>query len=36
MSDASDGSDVPKGIATAIAEISERATLLVREEIELR
>ncbi|MGO9248803.1 MAG: phage holin family protein [Solirubrobacteraceae bacterium] len=35
MSDASDGSDVPKGIATAIAEISERATLLVREEIEL-
>ena len=35
MSDASDGSDGPKGIATAIAEISERATLLVREEIEL-
>jgi len=29
------GGDVPKGIATAIAEISERATLLVREEIEL-
>lgn len=27
--------DVPKGIATAIAEVSERATLLVREEIEL-
>jgi hypothetical protein len=27
--------DVPKGIATAITEISERATLLVREEIEL-
>ncbi len=29
------GGDVPKGIATAIAEISDRATLLVREEIEL-
>ena len=29
------GTDVPKGIAAAIAEISERATLLVREEIEL-
>ncbi|HYM45674.1 MAG TPA: phage holin family protein [Solirubrobacteraceae bacterium] len=29
------GDEVPKGIATAIAEISERATLLVREEIEL-
>ena len=29
------GGDVPKGIATAIAEVSERATLLVREEIEL-
>ncbi|HWY17116.1 MAG TPA: phage holin family protein [Solirubrobacteraceae bacterium] len=27
--------DVPRGIATAIAEVSERATLLVREEIEL-
>jgi hypothetical protein len=27
--------DVPKGIAGAITEISERATLLVREEIEL-
>ncbi len=27
--------DVPKGIATAITEVSERATLLVREEIEL-
>jgi hypothetical protein len=27
--------DVPKGIASAITEISERATLLVREEIEL-
>ncbi len=27
--------DVPKGIVTAIAEVSERATLLVREEIEL-
>jgi hypothetical protein len=27
--------DVPKGIANAITEISERATLLVREEIEL-
>ncbi len=27
--------DVPKGITNAIAEISERATLLVREEIEL-
>jgi Putative Actinobacterial Holin-X, holin superfamily III len=27
--------DVPKGIATTITEISERATLLVREEIEL-
>ena len=27
--------DIPKGIATAITEISERATLLVREEIEL-
>ncbi len=31
----SSGGDVPKGIATAIAEVSERATLLVREEIEL-
>jgi Putative Actinobacterial Holin-X, holin superfamily III len=29
------GGEVPKGIATAIAEVSERATLLVREEIEL-
>ncbi len=29
------GSDVPKGIATAIAAVSDRATLLVREEIEL-
>jgi Putative Actinobacterial Holin-X, holin superfamily III len=29
------GEDVPKGIAVAIAEVSERATLLVREEIEL-
>ncbi len=29
------GTDVPKGIVTAIAEVSERATLLVREEIEL-
>jgi hypothetical protein len=28
-------SDVPKGIAAAITEVSERATLLVREEIEL-
>ncbi len=27
--------DVPKGIAAAITEVSERATLLVREEIEL-
>jgi hypothetical protein len=27
--------DLPKGIAGAIAEVSERATLLVREEIEL-
>jgi uncharacterized membrane protein YqjE len=27
--------EVPKGIATAIAEVSDRATLLVREEIEL-
>ncbi|MGA8363956.1 MAG: phage holin family protein, partial [Solirubrobacteraceae bacterium] len=27
--------DIPKGIANAITEISERATLLVREEIEL-
>ena len=27
--------DVPKGIATAIAAVSDRATLLVREEIEL-
>ena len=27
--------DVPKGIANAITEVSERATLLVREEIEL-
>jgi hypothetical protein len=35
VSGSSDGSDIPKGIATAIAEISERATLLVREEIEL-
>jgi hypothetical protein len=29
------GGDVPKGIAAAIAEVSDRATLLVREEIEL-
>jgi uncharacterized membrane protein YqjE len=29
------GGDVPQNIATAIADISERATLLVREEIEL-
>jgi hypothetical protein len=35
VSGTSDGGDVPKGIATAIAEISDRATLLVREEIEL-
>ena len=27
--------DQPQNIATAIAEVSERATLLVREEIEL-
>lgn len=27
--------EVPKGIAVAIAEVSERATLLVREEVEL-
>jgi Putative Actinobacterial Holin-X, holin superfamily III len=27
--------DIPKGIAAAITEVSERATLLVREEIEL-
>jgi hypothetical protein len=27
--------DIPKGIATTITEVSERATLLVREEIEL-
>jgi Putative Actinobacterial Holin-X, holin superfamily III len=27
--------DIPKGIANAITEVSERATLLVREEIEL-
>lgn len=27
--------DIPRGIATAITEVSERATLLVREEIEL-
>jgi Putative Actinobacterial Holin-X, holin superfamily III len=33
--DTPDGSDIPRGIATAIAEISDRATLLVREEIEL-
>ena len=32
---AAGGGDVPKGIATAIAEVSERATLLVREEVEL-
>jgi Putative Actinobacterial Holin-X, holin superfamily III len=31
----SPGGEAPKGVATAIAEISERATLLVREEIEL-
>jgi hypothetical protein len=31
----SPGGEAPQGIATAIAEISERATLLVREEIEL-
>jgi hypothetical protein len=35
VSDSPPGEDVPKGIATAIAEISDRATLLVREEIEL-
>jgi hypothetical protein len=29
------GGELPKGIAAAIAEVSERATLLVREEIEL-
>ncbi len=29
------GAEVPKGIAAAIAEVSDRATLLVREEIEL-
>jgi len=29
------GGDVPKGIAAAITEVSERATVLVREEIEL-
>jgi Putative Actinobacterial Holin-X, holin superfamily III len=33
--DAAAGADIPKGIATAITEVSERATLLVREEIEL-
>jgi hypothetical protein len=35
VSDLSDGGQVPKGIAAAITEVSERATLLVREEIEL-
>lgn len=30
-----EGEEVPKGIAAAIAEVSERATTLVREEIEL-
>jgi Putative Actinobacterial Holin-X, holin superfamily III len=29
------GGDVPRGIATAITEVSERASALVREEIEL-
>jgi MFS family permease len=29
------GSEAPQNIATAIAEVSERATLLIREEIEL-
>lgn len=29
------GGDVPKGIAATLAEVSDRATLLVREEIEL-
>ena len=35
MSATPGGGDVPKGIAAAITEVSERATLLVREEIEL-
>jgi hypothetical protein len=33
--DGPDGREGPQNIATAIAEVSERATLLVREEIEL-
>jgi Putative Actinobacterial Holin-X, holin superfamily III len=35
VSDSPPGEDIPKGIATAIAEVSERASMLVREEIEL-
>ncbi len=35
MSDPSAGGEVPRGIAAAITEVSERATSLVREEIEL-
>jgi hypothetical protein len=35
VSDPSAGGEVPRGIAAAITEVSERATLLVREEIEL-
>ncbi|HTR73462.1 MAG TPA: phage holin family protein [Solirubrobacteraceae bacterium] len=35
MNDPSAGGEVPRGIAAAITEVSERATSLVREEIEL-
>jgi hypothetical protein len=35
VNDSSSGEDIPRGIAAAITEVSERATLLVREEIEL-
>jgi Putative Actinobacterial Holin-X, holin superfamily III len=35
VSDPPAGGDIPRGIAAAITEVSERATLLVREEIEL-
>jgi uncharacterized membrane protein YqjE len=35
MADGSSEKDQPQNIATAVAEVSERATLLIREEIEL-
>jgi hypothetical protein len=35
VSGSASGEDIPKGIAAAITQVSERATLLVREEIEL-